>query len=123
MRDHCQLFGDAAIAIVTFSDPKRLAAYRVHLGVDFAILSDPDRALYRLLGAERGSNRQVWSPGTLLMYARLFRKGRRLTRTNEDIHQLGADVVIGRNGRIRYLHLPASPDARPPVSDLVAALD
>lgn len=123
VRDHLDHFGDAALAVVTFAAPERLAAYRQHLDLPFPIVSDVDRRLYRLLGAERGSNRQVWSLGTLRMYARLLRQGRRLQRATEDIHQLGADAVVGRDGRLRYLSLPSSPDARPPVSDLIAAID
>jgi hypothetical protein len=89
----------------------------------FDVVTDLDRVLYKLLGAERGTNRQVWSPGTIRMYARLVLTGRRLRRPTEDIHQLGADAVIGRDGTLRYLSLPSTPDARPPISELIAALD
>ncbi len=123
VRDHLDQFGDATIVVVTFAAPERLAAYRDHLGVPFSILADVNRTLYRLLGAERGTNRQVWSLGTLRMYARLMRQGRRLQHPTEDVHQLGADAVVGRNGVLRYLSLPATPDARPLVTDLIAALD
>ena len=123
VRDRLDQFGDARIAVVTFATPERLAAYRRHLRIPFDVVADVDRALYRLLGAERGTNRQVWSPGTIRMYARLIRAGRRLRRPTEDIHQLGADAVIGRDSTLRYLSLPSTPDARPPISDLIAALD
>lgn len=122
VRDHRDRFDDAEIVVVTFAAPERLAAHREHLDVSFTIVTDTDRRLYTLLGAERGSHRQVWSIGTLKMYARLLRSGRRLSRPTEDINQLGADAVIGRDGRLRYLSLPSTPDARPPVSDLIAAL-
>ena len=123
VRDHLDQFGDARIAVVTFAAPERLAAYREHLRLSFDVVSDVDRVLYRLLGAVRGTNRQVWSPGTIRMYFRLMRAGRRLRRPTEDIHQLGADAVIGRNGTLRYLSLPSTPDTRPPISELVAAVD
>ncbi len=123
VRDHLVQFGDAAIVIVTFAAPERLAAHRDHLAIPFTIVTDVDRRLYRLLGAERGSNRQIWSLGTLRIYTRLLLRGRHLRKPTEDIHQLGADAVIGRDGRLRYLSLPSTPDARPPVSDLIAALD
>ncbi len=119
---HRDAFGDAEIVVVTFADPARLSAHRDHLGVPFTVVTDPTLALYRLLGAGRGSRRQVWSPGTLRMYLRLLRAGRRLRRPTEDVSQLGADVVIGRDGRLRYRALPASPDARPPVAELVDAV-
>ena len=123
VRDHLDQFGDARIAIVTFATPERLAAYRAHLHLPFDVVADTDRTLYRLLGAERGSNRQVWSAGTIRMYAQLIRRGRRLRRPTEDIRQLGADALVGRNGDLRYLSLPSTPDARPPIGDLIAALD
>ena len=123
VRDHRAQFGDATVVVVTFAAPDRLAAHREHLQIPFTIVTDTDRSLYRLLGAERGSNRQVWSLGTLRMYTGLLRQGRRLQRPTEDIHQLGADAVIGRDGRLRFLSLPSTPDARPPVSALIAALD
>jgi peroxiredoxin len=123
VRDHLVEFADASVAVVTFAAPERLAAYRRLLALPFPVLTDPDRTLYRLLGVERGSTRQVWSVGTLRLYARLMREGRRLRRPTEDVNQLGADVVVSRDGVVRYLSLPSTPDARPPVSELVAALD
>ena len=123
VRDRLDQFGDANIVVVTFAAPERLAAHRDHLAIPFTIVTDIDRRLYHLLGAERGSNRQIWSLGTLRMYARLLRRGRHLSKPTEDIHQLGADAVVGRDGRLRFLSLPSTPDARPPVSDLIAALD
>jgi len=123
VRDHLDQFSDARIAVVTFAAPQRLAAYRQHLRLPFDVVADTERMLYRLLGAERGSSRQVWSAGTIRMYSRLIRAGRRLRRPTEDIRQLGADAVIGRNGAVRYLSLPSTPDARPPIGDLIDALD
>jgi hypothetical protein len=123
VRDQLPLFGDAEIVVVTFAAAERLTAHRRHLGVPFTIVTDTERELYALLGAGRAPTRDVWSLGTLRMYARLIRRGRRLRRPTEDTHQLGADSVVGRDGRLAYLSLPASPDRRPPVSELVAALD
>jgi hypothetical protein len=122
VREHLDLFADAEIVIVTFADPARLAAQRAYLDVPFTYVSDVDRRFYGLLGAERGSRRRVWSLGTLRMYARLVRSGRRLTRPTDDVYQLGADAVVDRDGHLRYLSLPASPDARPPVAELITAV-
>ena len=123
MRDHLERFGDAVVVVVTFAPAGRLAAYREHLAVPFPILTDPDLRLYHLLGAKRAPFRDVWSVGTFRLYVRLIRKGRRLRKPAEDINQLGADAVIGRDGRLRYLSLPTSPDRRPPIDQLIAALD
>ncbi len=86
------------------------------------VLADPERTLYGLLGARRGSLRQVWSPGTLAMYARLLRQGRRLQRPEEDTRQLGADAVVDRSGRLHRVWLPSGPDQRPAISEIVDAV-
>jgi hypothetical protein len=122
VRDHLDQFEGATIVVVTFAEHTRLAAYRTHLGLPFDVLADPDRTLYRHLGVGRGSTRQVWSVGTLRMYARLIRSGRRPRRPTEDTHQLGGDAVVGSDGSLRYLALPATPDARPPIAELIEAL-
>jgi hypothetical protein len=120
----CADRSDVDLVVVTFADdPARLAAYRDHLGVDARLVADPDRSLYGSLGAGRGRWRRVWSLGTLRLYARLLRRGRRLQRADQDTRQLGADVVVGRDGRIDRLWLPAGPDDRPPVEALLAAVD
>lgn len=120
VRDHLDQLGDALPVVITFSDdPRRLAAYRRHLDIDFPVLADVDRVLYDLLGAGRGSIRQVWSPGTLAMYARLLRRGRRLNTPTEDTRQLGADAVIDRDGRLHRLWLPHSPDTRPSIEAII----
>jgi hypothetical protein len=123
VRDHLDQLGDALPVVVTFTDDwRRLAAYREHLDVEFPVLADVDRVLYDLLGAGRGSIRKVWSPGTLAMYARLLRRGRRLHAPTEDTRQLGADAIIGRDGRLCRVWLPESPDARPPIETVIDGL-
>jgi hypothetical protein len=123
VRDHLDQLGDALPVVITFAvDPARLAAYRTHLDLGFPVVTDVDRTLYRRLGADRGSLRQVWSPGTLMMYARLIRSGRRLTTPTEDTRQLGADAVVGRDGRLERVWLPESPDARPPITAMIDAV-
>lgn len=124
VRDHLDQLGDALPVVVTFTDdPGRLAAYREHLDVSFPVLADVDRVLYDLLGAGRGSIRKVWSPGTLAMYGRLLRRGRRLHPPTEDTRQLGADAIVGRDGRLQRVWLPESPDARPPIQTIIDALN
>lgn len=122
VRDHLDRLGEALPIVITFSDdPARLAAYRAHLQIEFPVLADVDRVLYRVFGAGRGSLRRVWSPGTLAMYARLVRRGRRLRGPTEDTRQLGADAVIDREGRLSRLWLPPGPDARPSVEEIIGA--
>lgn len=123
VREHLGQLGDSLPVVVTFTDdPARLTAYREHLGLDFPVVADVDRTLYRRLGVGRGSLRRVWSLGTLRMYGGLILRGRRLRRPTEDTRQLGADVVVDRDGRIAKLWIADGPDDRPDVREIVAAV-
>lgn len=122
MRDQLDRFGDTHIAAVTFADQERLAAHRDQLGLPFPLLADPDRAIYRQFRLGRTSFRRVYNPSTLLLYARLLRRGRKLRRPTEDTRQLGGDFVIDRTGQLLQGFWARSPDDRPSVDHLVAAV-
>ena len=123
VRDHLDQMPGVHPIVVTFTDDVgRLTAYREHLDIGFPILADPDRSLYRAVGAGKGSLRRVWSPGTLVLYVRLLRKGRRLRPPRDDTRQLGADLLIDADGRLRRVWRPAGPDLRPDIAELIAAV-
>jgi peroxiredoxin len=121
VRDALPQFGDATIAVVTFADAARLASFRQHLNVPFAVLCDPDLRIYRLVGAGRGRVRDIYSLSGLWKYAKRLRAGAKFEKPTEDVRQLGADIVIDRDGRVVYLSVPPTPEDRPPVTDLIAA--
>ncbi len=122
MRDQLDRFGPAIVAAVTFAEPERLAAHRRHLDLPFPVLADPERDIYRRFDFGRGSLRRIWSLGTMITYAGLLRKGRRLGRPTEDTRQLGGDVVIGPGGELAAIFRPRSPDERPTVDELIDAV-
>jgi hypothetical protein len=125
VRDHIDELDGLRPVVVSFhDDPERLAGYRTYLGIDFPIVADPERALYRALGAERGRLTDVWSFGTLRMYMRLVRQGRRLRDVRllaDDTRQLGADAIVDAHGRLTHLWLPDGPDHRPTIEQIAAA--
>ena len=115
-------FSPASIAVVTFASVERLASHRDHLGAPFPLLADPTRILYRRFGLGRGSFSQVWNAGTLNRYRLLARRGRRIRLPIQDTRQLGGDFVIDGDRRVAAVFRPPSPDARPSVDALVAAV-
>jgi peroxiredoxin len=127
VRDHRERFGNAQPVVVTFAgDPARLGAYTDHLqlaSADIPLLADPARELYHYLGATRGRLSDVWSIGTLRMYARLLRRGRRLRMVRDDTRQLGADAIVDADGRLTHVWLPDGPDHRPSIAEILAVLD
>lgn len=122
MRDRLDDFDAAAVAVITFGAPERVAAYQRDQLAPLTVLVDDDRRTYRAYGLGRGSVWKVWGPKIWWAYAKLIRRGRRFRRPSEDTLQLGGDFVVGRDGRIAYAFYSDDPDDRPPVDDLVAAV-
>ncbi len=122
MRDRLDELGDTVVAAITFADVGRLAAHREHLGLRFSLLADPERILYRRFGLDRAPLVRIYNPGTLRLYAQLLRRGHRLRRPLDDTRQLGGDFVIDATGHLATAFRPRSPDDRPAVDDLVAAV-
>ena len=60
------------LVVVTFSAIEQLAAYRRHLALSCAVLSDPDRKTYRDYQLPRGRVRDVYGMGTMRMCASLL---------------------------------------------------
>lgn len=103
---------DVGLVLVGFSPPERLAALARHLGWTGEVVSDPERSVYHALGFRRAPWWRVYSPGTLLTYARAQRAGRTLPRPVEDTRQLGGDAVVV-DGVVVRLWKPRTPDDRP----------
>lgn len=122
---HLDRLQGAAVAVITFAPVDALAAYRAHLDLAVPVLSDPTREVYRRFGLGRGSFRAVYGVGTLHMYARLLRQGRRPGRRpgrpTQDTRQLGGDFALDRTGRLLAAFRPTAPDARPGIDEVIAA--
>ncbi len=110
--------------VISFAPVELLEGYRKDLELPFLIASDPDRRAYRRYGLHRGSFWDIWGPRSLWAYLRLLARGRRLQRpfTDQDLSQLGGDFVINGDGLLRYEHVSRDPSDRPPVDELLDAL-
>ncbi len=105
------LGGAVPLVVAGFSPPDALAPLAAHLGLTGPVVSDPERAVYRRLGLRRAPVWRVYSPGTLLRYARAAARGRRLARPVEDTRQLGGDAVVV-DGTVVRRWRPRTPDDR-----------
>lgn len=119
MQDALAGAGVEAVA-VGFSPPDALAPLAEHLGWRGRFLADTERRLYRDLGLGRAPWWRVYSPGTIAIYVRAARRGRRGTAAVEDTRQLGGDALV-REGRAVARWNPRSPDDRVPADELAAA--
>lgn len=115
----CAAAAGIPVLAAGFSPAPALAALAEQLGWRGPFLSDPDRLLYARLGLGRAPLWLVYSPGTVLRYARAALRGVRLTRAVEDTRQLGGDAMI-QDGVVVRRWLPRTPDDRVPPAMLVA---
>ena len=114
----------AKVVVVTPQSSTRAARWRDELGLGRAcVLSDPELTLYRALGARRPAPWWVLRPRVALAGLRAFarREGVGLTRGDDSL-QLGADVVVDRDGAIALLHLASDAADRVPPAELLAAV-
>jgi hypothetical protein len=112
------------VIVVGFAPAESLAGYQRRQGLDdVLVLSDPQRLAYRALGFGRGSIARVWlDPRVWRRYAELLRRGRRLEAVEEDSLQLGGDVLVGADGRIRWIYRSRGPEDRPAIGTIRTAL-
>ena len=107
--------------VLTFTDPRNLAAYQRRFASPLTVVTDPDRHLYRALGFGRGSIGRVWGWRAGIRYLRLLTSGGRLQRHDgTDTLQLGGNVVVARTGQLHWRYQGAGPDDRPTVDELLA---
>lgn len=122
MSDRLGEFEPASVVLITFTRQRNLRAFRRLLSVNYPVLADEARAVYRTYGLGRGRWWRIWSWRTLRTYGRLLRAGHRLRRPTEDTRQLGGDFVVDSDGRVAYVYRSRRPDDRPSVDELVAAV-
>lgn len=112
------------IVVVSFAEPEMLIPYVNFHEWPFALLADPERKLYQAFDLKSLSWLKVFSPATLKLYLKLFRKGLHLQDYGkEDIYQGGGDFLLGRASNVLFAHRSEDPADRPSVAKLLKAFD
>ena len=110
------------IKIISFARPESLTEYQKHFQWKFDIYSDPERKLYHSFGMKQISALNVFHPRTLLKYAQYALEGKKIEKTKEDIYQIGGDVLLDANGKVRYRFCSQRPDDRPSIETLLTEI-
>ncbi|MFQ5942977.1 MAG: AhpC/TSA family protein [Anaerolineales bacterium] len=112
----------ANILVVGFEKEERAPDWMRRAQVKFPFLIDVDRAVYRAYGVER-SILQSWNPRILWFYFKRLLRGKGVPIFRADPTQLGGDILIDREGRIRWIYPSNDAMDRPSVDQLLAAID
>ena len=111
------------VAVVTFENDFFARQYAEETGLNWPLLIDATREVYRGYGMLAGSWWDIWGPATWKAYLRELLRGQLPKKpTSEDIYQRGGDVLIDPDGIVRLHHVGSGPADRPPVSSLLATL-
>jgi hypothetical protein len=109
------------VLIISFGTLPAVQAWLEETCSPFRVLLDPERLVYQTYGLERSLVRS-WNLKTIWRYARLLSSGRRWRGIQGDSAQLGADLIVGSDGRVRLAHYSLDPTDRPSVENLLALL-
>ncbi len=114
----------ARLVVVTPQSADRAAGWREELSLEDAlVIADPRRTLYKALGARRPKPLWLLRPRVAIAGTRALLAGERVSVTKgDDTLQLGADVVIDKDGQIVFQHLASDAADRTPPEELVAAV-
>ncbi len=114
----------AQLVVVTPQSADRAATWREEVSLGEAlVIADPERTLYKALGARRPKPLWVFRPRVAAVGMRAILAGDRPGLTKgDDTLQLGADVVVDEDGQIAFLHLASDAADRTPPAELVAVL-
>ncbi len=102
------------VLVITFESNAIAKEYAEETKLQWPILVDEAREMYRAYGIRQGSFWGVWGPATWLAYLLQFWQGNKpRPYTGGNIYQLGGDVLIDPDGIVRMLHIASGPSDRP----------
>jgi hypothetical protein len=110
------------VVVVTFEGPQAAAAYVAETAVDWPVLVDDERSLYRAYGLQRAKLRHLIGPTTLIAYAREALRGTFPRRPTGDTMQQGGDVLIDPSGVVRFHDIGAGSGYRPTLERILSPL-
>jgi alkyl hydroperoxide reductase subunit AhpC len=110
------------VFVISFGTLPAVQQWMSETCTTFTVLLDRERTVYSAYGLER-SRLRAFSPRTLWLYATRHLRGKQLHSSHgDDTSQLGGDFIVDKNGVLRYSYPSHDPVDRPPVDDLLQAL-
>jgi alkyl hydroperoxide reductase subunit AhpC len=115
LRDHEEEFSrrNVKIVVVTFEDILLSRSYSENMSLNWPLIMDETRELYRSYEMLSASLWNIWGPKTWLAYLRGIIKGQKLIKSNGDVMQRGGNILIDPNGIVQMHHVGKGPGDRP----------
>ena len=107
------------VKVVTFDGDFMARSYAQDTNLNWPLLLDTNRELYRAYQMERGSWWSISNPLAIFRYVTLILRGWFPGQPGRDLRQMGGDVVVDPAGIIRLHHVSCQPHDRPSIETLL----
>lgn len=121
-RNHDLRASNIQVVVITFEAGFLARSYIAETGIEWPLLVDESRTLYRAYGMLDAGFWDIWGPGTWAAYCREILRGRLPKKSSGDIHQRGGDVLIDPEGIVRMHHVGTGPADRPAVDVILQTI-
>lgn len=111
------------VVVVTFEKDFLARRYAEDTLLQWPILIDTTRDVYRAYGMLKASWWDVWGVKTWLAYIRELLKGKKPLKSGGDLYQRGGDVIVDPGGIVRLHHVGRGPADRPTVGQIMQVID
>ena len=101
--------------MVTFENDFLARSYVEDTALQWPILVDSSREVYKNYGMLTATFWDIWGIKTWQVYFREIRKGNLPKKSDGDVYQRGGDVLIDPEGIVRLHHVGEGPADRPSV--------
>ena len=105
--------------MVTFEAGFLARQYVEETGLEWPLLVDESREVYRAYGMLTAGFWDIWGFATWKAYFREMLRGHLPKKSSGDIYQRGGDVLIDPQGIVRLHHVGTGPADRPPVENIL----
>ncbi len=113
------LSSNIKVVVISFEAGFLARQYLAETGLEWPLLVDEKRELYRAYGMLDAGFLDIWGPATWLVYFREILRGRLPRKSSGDIRQRGGDVLIDPEGIVRLHHVGSGPADRPGVDAIL----
>jgi hypothetical protein len=109
------------VVVVTFEAGFLARQYMEENSLEWPVLVDANRDIYRAYGMLDAGFWDIWGPGTWWAYLKEIVRGQLPNKSSGDIRQRGGDVLIDPEGIVRLHHIGSGPADRPKVDSILLA--
>lgn len=110
------------VVVVSFEAGFLARRYMEETGIEWPLLIDETRDIYRAYGMLEAGFWDIWGPSTWMAYFKEIFRGRLPVKSSGDIRQRGGDVLIDPEGIVRLHHVGTGPADRPEVAAILQAI-